>query len=63
MDNKSLDALFTGLTTTGNAPTEPKTTHTLEKPGKKDKALSARAKQRKQEEEKIILLGMNILWV
>lgn len=52
MDNKSLDALFTGLTTTGNAPTEPKTTPAPEKPSKKGKALSSRAKQRKQEEER-----------
>lgn len=52
MDNKSLDALFTGLTTTGNAPTEPKTTPAPEKPSKKGKTLSSRAKQRKLEEER-----------
>lgn len=52
MDNKSLDALFTGLTATSNIPTEPKTTHTPEKPSKKVKALSAREKQKRLEDER-----------
>lgn len=52
MDNKSLDALFTGLTASGNAPTEQKNNLASEKPSKKGKGLSARAKQRQLEEER-----------
>ena len=51
MDNKSLDALFTGLTVTGNASNDPKSKPTQEK-SKKDKTLSARAKQRQLEKER-----------
>ena len=51
MDNKSLDALFTGLTVTGNPPKETENKPMPEK-GKKGKSLSARAKQRQLEKEK-----------
>lgn len=51
MDNKSLDALFTGLTVTGNPPKETENKPIPEK-GKKGKALSARAKQRQLEKER-----------
>lgn len=51
MDNKSLDALFTGLTVTGNSPKETENKPTPEKE-KKGKSLSARAKQRQQEKER-----------
>lgn len=51
MDNKSLDALFTGLTVTGNPPKETENKPMSEK-GKKGKSLSARAKQRQLEKER-----------
>lgn len=51
MDNKSLDALFTGLTVTGNSPKETENKSTPQK-GKKGKSLSARAKQRQLEKER-----------
>ena len=51
MDNKSLDALFTGLTVTGNPPKETENKPIPEK-GKKGKSLSARAKQRQLEKER-----------
>lgn len=51
MDNKSLDALFTGLTVTGNPPKETENKPMPEK-GKKGKSLSARAKQRQLEKER-----------
>lgn len=51
MDNKSLDALFTGLTVTGNSSKETENKPIPEKE-KKGKALSARAKQRQLEKER-----------
>lgn len=51
MDNKSLDALFTGLTVTGNPPKETENKPIPEK-GTKGKVLSARAKQRQLEKER-----------
>lgn len=51
MDNKSLDALFTGLTVTGNPPKETENKPIPEK-GKKGKSLSARDKQRQLEKER-----------
>jgi len=51
MDDKSLDALFTGLTVTGNTPKETGNKPIPQK-GKGEKALSARAKQRQQEKER-----------
>lgn len=53
MDNKSLDALFTGLTVTGSTPNEPETeTKTTVSKEKKTKPLSARAKQKQLEKER-----------
>lgn len=51
MDNKSLDALFTGLTVTGTPPKEKENKPTPDK-GQKGKSLSARAKQRQLEKER-----------
>ena len=47
MDNKSLDALFTGLTLTGNTQSETTNTPRTSEKEKKGKPLSARAKQKK----------------
>ena len=51
MDNKSLDALFTGLTVTGNTSNEPEAKSSASK-GNKNKPLSARAKQKQLEKER-----------
>ena len=51
MDNKSLDALFTGLTVKGNTSDKPEAKPVAYKE-KKGKSLSARAKQKQLEKER-----------